>query len=111
MNESSESREQSSATGENNPQPQQKEKSQPTPDLKTTDKRPVRYRVEVQWKNLLYKENLGFVPMRKDPRYSFYGKDKTKKFDIKNEDVLHCLEQLNLLQHIELCHDLINSSK
>ena len=48
MNESSESREQSSATGENNSQPQQKEKSQPTPDLKTTDKPPVRYRVEVQ---------------------------------------------------------------
>ena len=111
MNDSSESREQSSATGEYNPQPQQKEKSQPTPDLQITDKPPVHYTVEVQRKNLLYKEDLGFVPMRKDLRYIFDRQGKSKKCDIKNEDVLHCLEQLNLLQHIELCRDAINSSK
>ena len=81
MNESSESREQSSATGENNPQPQQKEKSQPAPDLQTTDKPPVHYTVEVQRKNLLYKQDLGFVPMRKDLKYIFYRQGKLKKFD------------------------------
>ena len=40
--------------------------------------------------------------MRQDPRYVFYRQDKSKKFDLKNEDVLHCLEQLNLLEHLEL---------
>ena len=40
--------------------------------------------------------------MRQDPRYVFYQQDKPKKFDIKNEDVFHCLEQLNLLEHLEL---------
>ena len=92
---SSQPREQATATGENNPQLQQK-------DTQTADKPPVRYTVEGQRENLLYKEYLGFVPMRQDPRYVFYRQDKSKKFDIKNEDVFHCLEQLNLLEHLEL---------
>ena len=57
--------------------------------------------VEVQREKLLYEEDLGFVSMRKDPRYIFYRQDKSKKFHMF-KNVLHCLEQLNLLQHIEL---------
>ena len=72
MNDPSETREQATVTGENNPQLRQKEKSQPTPDLQTEDEPLVHYNVEVQRENLPYEEDLGFVPMRKDPRYIFY---------------------------------------
>ena len=27
---------------------------------------------EIQWQNLIYTEKLGFLPMRKGPRYTFY---------------------------------------
>ena len=40
--------------------------------------------------------------MSQDPRYVFYRQDKSKKFDIKNEDVLHALEQIQLLENLEL---------
>ena len=69
---SSQSREQATATGVNNPHRQQQEKSKPTADLQTTDKPPIHYTVEGQRENLLYKEDLGFVPMRQDSRYVFY---------------------------------------
>ena len=34
------------------------------------------------------------LPMRQDPKYVSYRPGKSKKFDIKNEDVLHALEQI-----------------
>ena len=52
--------------------------------------------------NLLYTEDLGFFPMRKDPRYTFYRHPKHEKFDINNEDVLHVIEEADLLEHMEL---------
>ena len=52
--------------------------------------------------NLLYTEDLGFFPMRKDPRYTFYRHPKHEKFDINNEDVLHVIEEADLLEHLEL---------
>ena len=102
MNDSSVSREQATATGEINAQTQQKEQSTTTPDAQAADRPPTRSTVEGQRENPLYKEDPGFVPTRKDPRYVFYRQDKSKKFDVKNEDVLHCLEQLNLLEHLQL---------
>lgn len=102
MNDLSQWCQQARAIGENNPHPQKKEKSQPATDLQTADKPTIRYTKEGQRENLLYKEELGFVPMRQDPRYVFYRQDKSKKFDLKNEDVLHCLEKINLLQNLEL---------
>ena len=51
---SSQSPEQATATGEDNPQLQEK-------DTHTSDKPPVPYTVEGQGENLLYKEDLGFV--------------------------------------------------
>ena len=56
---------QATAAGEDNPQLQQK-------DRHTAEKPPVRYTIEGQRENLLYKEDLGFVPVRQDPRYVFY---------------------------------------
>ena len=70
--------------------------------IQRADKPPTRYTVEGQLRNLLYKKDLGFVPMSQDPRYVFYRQDKSKKFDIKNEDVLHALEQIQLLENLEL---------
>ena len=99
---SSQSREQATATGKNNQHIQQQENPQPTSDLQRADKPPNRYTVEGQPENLLYKEDLDFVPMRQDPRYVSYRQDKSKKFDIKNEDVLHALEQIQLLENLEL---------
>ena len=99
---SSQSREQATATGENNQHIQQEENPQPTSDITRADKPPSRYTVEGQQENLLYKEDLGFIPMRQDPRYVFYRQDKSKKFDIKNEDVLQALEQIQLLENLEL---------
>ena len=96
---SSQSREQATATGKNNQHIQQQENPQPTSDLQRADKPPNRYTVEGQPENLLYKEDLDFVPMRQDPRYVSYRQDKSKKFDIKNEDVLHALEQVELLNY------------
>ena len=90
----SQSREQATATGENNQHIQQQENPQPTSDIQRAEKPPTRYTVEGQRENLLYKKDLGFVRMRQDPRYVFYRQDKSKKFDIKNEDVLHALEQI-----------------
>ena len=52
--------------------------------------------------NLLYTEDLGFFPMRKDPRYTFYRHPKHEKFDFNNEDVLHVIEEADLLVHLEL---------
>ena len=57
---------------------------------------------EIQRQNLIYTEELGFLPMRKDPRYTFYRHPKKEKFDITNEDVLHVIEEADLLEHLEL---------
>ena len=43
-----------------------------------------RYQIEGQRPNLLYTEDLRYLPMQKDPRYVFYRHEKSKKFDIKN---------------------------
>ena len=99
---SSMSREEATVTGEINTQTQENEQTTTTPDVQAAGKPPTRSTVEGQREKLLYKEDLGFVRTRKDPRYVFYRQDKSKKFDVKNEDVLHCLEQLNLLEHLEL---------
>ena len=45
------------------------------------------YQVVGQRPNLLYTEDLGYLPMQKDPRSVFYRHEKTKKFDMKNEDL------------------------
>ena len=58
--------------------------------------------VEGPRENLTYIEDLGFLPMRKDPRYTFYGHPKHERFDITNEDVLHVFEEAELLEHLEL---------
>ena len=63
---------------------------------------PSRHLVEGQPENLLYSEDLGFLPMRKDPRYTFYHHPKQQKFDVKNEDILQTIEEANLLEHLEL---------
>ena len=52
--------------------------------------------------NLLYSKDLGFLPMRKDPRYTLNLHLKNKKFDVKNEDVLYAIEACQLLEHLEL---------
>ena len=69
MDDLSVSREQATATGENNPKPQQKGKSKPTLDTEAAIKPSLCFPVERQRENLLYKEDLGFVSMRKDSRY------------------------------------------
>ena len=58
--------------------------------------------VEGQQENLLYAEELGFLQMRNGPRYTFYWHPKSQKFDVMNEDVLHVIEEANLLEHLEL---------
>ena len=58
--------------------------------------------VEGQRENLLYTEELGFLRMRKDPRNTFYRHPKNEKFDVTNEDVLHVIEDAELLEHLEL---------
>ena len=58
--------------------------------------------VEGTRENLIYTEDLGFLPMRKDPRYTFYGHPKHERFNITNEDVLHVIEEAELLEHLEL---------
>ena len=68
----------------------------------TNRKRPDRYQIVGQRPNLLYTEDLGYIPMRKDPQYVFYRHGKSPKFDIKNEDVLHAIEEHGLLQNLEL---------
>ena len=49
---------------------------------------------EGQRENLLYTEDLGFLPVLKDPRYMFYRHHKNQKFDIKNEDVFRATRKL-----------------
>ena len=63
---------------------------------------PDRYQIEGQRPNKLYTEDLGFVPMRKDPRYTFYRHPKKEKFDLKHEDILRAIEEANLLEDLEL---------
>ena len=72
-----------------------KEAAQPTPSVQEV--------VEGQRENLLYKEDLGFLAMWKDPRYIFYRKPKKKKerFVVKNEDVLYAIEKFQFLTHLE----------
>ena len=85
-------------TGENTPTAEihQAEK-------KTAQEAPMsQHVVEGQWENLLYTKDLGFLPMRKDPRYTFYRHPKKEKFDIKHEDILRAIEKVNLLEHLEL---------
>ena len=40
--------------------------------------------------------------MPKDPRFVFCRYEKSKKFDVKNEDVLQAIEEQDLLEHLEL---------
>ena len=40
--------------------------------------------------------------MRKDSGFVFYRHEKSKKFDIKKEDVLQAIEEQDLLEHLEL---------
>ena len=65
-------------------------------------KGPDRYQIVGQRPNLLYTEDLGYIPMRKDPRYVFYRHGKSQKFDVKNEDVLQAIEELGVLENLEL---------
>ena len=72
-------------------------------EKKTAQQAPLsQHVVEGQRENLLYTEDPGFLPIRKDPRYTFYRHPKKEKFDIKNEDVLRAIEEANLLEHLEL---------
>ena len=50
-----------------------------------------------QQANLLYTEDLGYIP-----KYVFYRHGKSKKFDLKNENVLHAIEEQGPLQNLEL---------
>ena len=50
--------------------------------------------VQGQQENLPYSEDLGFLPMRKDPRDMFDIHPKSHKFDIKNKDVLHAIKEV-----------------
>ena len=61
-----------------------------------------RHKVEGQRESLLYSEDLGFLPMQKDPRYTLYRNPKNQKFYVKNGDVLQTIEEANLLEHLEL---------
>ena len=70
----------------------------------TNTKQPDCYQIVGQRPNLLYTEDLGYIPMQKDPQYVFYRHGKSQKFDIKNEDVLHAIEEHGLLQNLELLH-------
>ena len=63
---------------------------------------PAAQAVEGQRENLIYTEELGFLPMRKDPRYTFYRHPKNQKLDVTNEDILHVIEEAELLEHLEL---------
>ena len=63
---------------------------------------PAAHVVESPRENLIYLEDLGFLPMRKDPRYMFYRHPKHDRFDITNEDVLHLIEEEELPEHLEL---------
>lgn len=63
MGDLSVSQQQATATGENNLQPQQKEKSQPTSDTLIVEKPCTRNMVEWERENLIYKEDLAFVPI------------------------------------------------
>ena len=47
--------------------------------------------LERQRENLVYSEDLVFLPRRKDPRYTFYRHPKNQKFYVKNEDVLQTI--------------------
>ena len=70
----------------------------------TNTKQPDCYQIVGQRPNLLYTEDLGYIPMQKDPQYVFYRHGKSQKFDIQNEDVLHAIEEHGLLQNLELLH-------
>ena len=58
--------------------------------------------VESQRENLIYTEDLDFLPVGKDPRYCFYRHLANKTFDIKNEDVVQAIENVQLLDQLEL---------
>ena len=79
----------------------------------TNTKQPDCYQIVGQRPNLLYTEDLGYIPMQKDPQYVFYRHGKSQKFDIKNEDVLHAIEEHGLLQiwNYYMYLDLINPSR
>ena len=72
--------------------------NQPTTNTKERD----RYQIVGQRPNLLYTEDLGYIPMGKDPRYVFYWHGKSQKFDVKNEDVLQAIEEHGVLENLEL---------
>ena len=63
MGDLSVSQQQATATGENNLQPQQKEKPQPTSDTLIVEKPCTRNMVEWERENLIYKEDVAFVPI------------------------------------------------
>ena len=52
--------------------------------------------LERQRENLVYSEDLVFLPTRKDPRYTFYRHPKNQKFYVKNEDVLQTISDAAL---------------
>ena len=82
--------------------------STPTTEIRQAEKKPAQeaplsqHVVEGERENLLYTEDLGLLPMRKDPRYTFYRHPKKEKFDVKHEDILRAIEEANLLEHLEL---------
>ena len=45
--------------------------------------------VEGQCKNLLYTEDVGFLPMQHDPRDTLYRHPNHQTFDVTYKDVLH----------------------
>ena len=61
-----------------------------------------RCQIEGQRANLLYAEDLEYLPMQKDPRYVFYRHPNSKKFNVKNESVLKAIKEKHLLEHLEL---------
>ena len=58
--------------------------------------------VEGQWENLLYLEDLRFLPKGKNPRYTFYCHPKNQKFDMTDEDLLRLIQEADLLETLEL---------
>ena len=63
----------------------------------TNTKQSDHFQIVGQHANLLYTEDLGYIP-----KYVFYRHGKSKKFDLKNEDVLHAIEEQVPLQNLEL---------
>ena len=92
-------REAATRTGDTNPPTTDSHHVEEIAAFTTTFAQPL---VEGQRDNLLYTEDLGFLPMWQDPRYVFYRYRKNEKFDVKNKDVLYEFKEFQLLEHLEL---------